>query len=179
MDEGEKDKRSRYAIGIRRRGYGTERFFAEMLWKLNIMAVRVPVSGQGMLRMYSEKGGLKDSLDRSYNNEPMLPDVIAVDEGGKQLYAFQIKDTKTKKKYIEKDDINSLFNFKIFFKSIVDNIRIFVVVKFEGNNWVIKEMFDDSRSCRIDFTKSKQQRIFEWELRELLLRKKEIKENAI
>jgi len=162
-----------YYKGIRRRGTKTERDLVELLFRINIVAVRMPVSGGGALRIYNNDGQYKDSMNRNYDNEPVFPDVIAVDEFRKQLLAFQVKDTKTKNKYINKEDLYGLRNFKILFDNIIEDIRLFIVVKFEGNNWCIKEVFDDTITCRVDLKDSQIRKIFEWKLKDILFKKEE------
>ena len=88
-----------------------------------------------LIHMFWSKGFAAMRAAGSGSTQHPSPDVIAGD--GKHFYAFEVKSSKDKSKYLEKDEITQLDLFANSFGA-----RAFVAIKFDGEQWYFLRLTD-------------------------------------
>jgi len=88
-----------------------------------------------LIHMFWAKGFAAMRAAGSGSTQHPSPDVIAGD--GKKFYAFEVKSSKDKSKYLEKDEITQLDLFSNSFGA-----RAYVAIKFDGEQWYFLRLTD-------------------------------------
>ncbi|KYK24634.1 hypothetical protein AYK26_03605 [Euryarchaeota archaeon SM23-78] len=88
-----------------------------------------------LIHLFWSKGFAAMRAAGSGSTQHPSPDVIAGD--GKKFYAFEVKSSRDKSKYLEKDEITQLDLFANSFGA-----RPFVAIKFDNEEWYFLRLTD-------------------------------------